>query len=160
MGRRSTSHILNLRPTQSSQQAPRLPNVRNYTPPTPLLARHRTPKRWSSPSHTTNLQQQMTTSTMPFLMTQRLVQIRLPTLTRHNRWLLPSIIWQTQPFKRIPPSKIWSPPMPHTHQSHCQHPALHRTNVHGRCPNLSCTDCSHPLDGRTCPPLSLVQHQS
>jgi hypothetical protein len=66
-------------------------------------------------------------------------------------------IWQTGPFKRIPPSKIYQS---HTHQSHCQHPTLHRTNVRGQHHNLSRTDCSCPLDGPPCPPLSLEQHQT
>ena len=51
-GRHSTSHMLNLWPTQSSQQAPQLPTARNYVPPTPLLAKHGTPTRWSSHHHT------------------------------------------------------------------------------------------------------------
>jgi hypothetical protein len=55
MRRLSTSHILNMRPTQSSQQVPLPPTTRNYVPPTLLLARHGTPPRWFSPSHVNNL---------------------------------------------------------------------------------------------------------
>jgi hypothetical protein len=42
---------------------------RNYVPPLLPLARHGTPTRWSSPSHTTNSRQRLPMSTMPFLTT-------------------------------------------------------------------------------------------
>ncbi len=42
------------------------------------------------------------------------MQIRPPNLTRHSRWLLLSTIWQTQPFKRIPPFRTWLPPTQHS----------------------------------------------
>jgi hypothetical protein len=68
-GEDSTSIMLNLWPTQSSQQAPGLLTARNYVPPMLLLARHGTSTRWSSPSHATNLRRRSTMTTMLLLTT-------------------------------------------------------------------------------------------
>jgi hypothetical protein len=40
--------------------------------------------------------------------------VNLAAKLEQARWFLPLTIWQMQPFKRIPPSKTWLPPMPYS----------------------------------------------